>query len=879
MIRGEEQQDHRRTERDAEVSGSASPLYSLIEQAREQTEQTRLVLEQKSSLPQADFIPGYTVQREIYRGGQGIVYEAIQHRGRRRVALKVLRDGALAGPVEQMRFKREVKILAQFQHPNIVRLYEGGAVDGKLFYAMDFVDGLPFDAYLRHTNCSIKDTLRLVEKIAEAVHAAHLKGFVHRDLKPANIRVDTSGDPHLLDFGLAKLVQGSFDSLSGVSITVSGQFMGSLPWAAPEQVDGSPEGVDIRTDVYALGVILFHGLTGQFPYEVVGSMRGIVDQIVHSKPPRPSEVLEAIDDDVDTIILKCLNKEPGRRYQSAGELAEDIRHYLRGEPIAAKRDSTWYLLRKAAKRHQTVAIVSTAFALATLMYAATMTHLYRRARDSEQESHLAATKADLASQELQTVLESFVDSASKKLGRIPGARDVRQELNEMAYAQLLRLNQQQHHSPVLSTTLARSTALLADIAQSIGDLQGARQHTLRSKELYQQAAAEDSADLDLQADYSIALVRQGDIAGLLGLSEEKAECYRQAMAMDRKLVALAPENRRFLDNLAWSCDRVAMLYRVSGQTEEASRLHDEMLDLGMRLVDRYPESASAHWTKFSAYWQRVNAAQTVSDWRAFVVTAEDALASGRKVLELEPLNPNYLERVSRSLAHLCWAYSCNGKPEQALALAGEAQRGIDRLVALNAIDPAEVSELSTVYACHAQAAAKMGDNETERQAVQEAIDVLEEASRRRPGDSGVLAKLSQFTAHKARLALAAADDSTARVHSEKALRLATKAMQDPHVDEEALETIAAVLAENPLPEFRDTAGAVRAYEQIRSLPGFHRDVSFLEAYARMLAADGQFDRAHAIADEGLARLPEGDGFLRVRLEGIRQTGSRSSTNP
>lgn len=879
MIRGKEEPGHPQMDRPVEVDGSASILQSFIEHARQQTEQTRAVLEQTISLPQSDFIPGYTVLREIHRGGQGIVYEATQHRGRRRVALKVLRDGALAGPVEQLRFKREVQILAQFQHPNIVRLYEGGAVDGKLFYAMDFVDGLPFDTYLRQTRCTIKDTLRLVEKIAEAVHAAHLKGFVHRDLKPANIRVGTSGDPHLLDFGLAKLVQGSLDSLSGASITVTGQFMGSLPWAAPEQVDGTPEGVDIRTDVYALGVILYHGLTGQYPYEVIGSMRGIVDHIVNSEPPRPSTVQEGIDDDVDTIVLKCLNKERERRYQSAGELAEDIRHYLSGEPIAAKRESTWYLLRKAAERHRSFAVASSVFAMATVMYAATMTQMYRRARHSELESKLAATKADLESQELQTVLESFVDSASRKLGRIPGAREVRQELNEIAYEQLHRLIHQHESSPGLSATLARSTALLADIAQAIGDQQAARQHTLKSRELYQEAASQDPANLDLQADYSIALVRQGDIAALLGLNEEKSECYHQAMAMDRKLVALAPENQRFLDNLAWSCDRVAMLYRLSGRTEEASRLHEEMLDLGSRLVDRHPDSAAAHWTKFSAYWQQVNAAQSMSDWQAFVAKAEDALASGRKVLELEPLNPNYLERVSRSLAHLCWLYSCNGDPQQALALAGEAQRGIDRLVALNAIDPAEVPDLSTVYACHAQASAKMGDNEAERQTVQQAIDVLEEANRRRPGDSHILAKLSQFTAHKARLALATTDDATARVQSEKALRLASEALQDPIAGEEALEAVAAVMAGNAMPEFRDTAGAVIAYERIRNLPGFHRDVSYLEAYARMLAADGQLERAHAIADEGLAQLPKGESFLRARLENLKQAGSASATSP
>lgn len=334
----------------------------------------------------AVLIPGFEILKEIHRGGQGVVYEATQTRTRRRVALKVMRGGASAGDIERIRFEREAMVLAQFQHPNIVRLYEGGAVDGCLYYAMDFVEGLPFDAYVRQAKCSLRDILNLMGKIAGAVHAAHLKGIVHRDLEPSNIRIGDDGEPHLLDFGLAKLLRVDVAMQDQHSVTTTGQFMGSLPWAAPEQVDGSPDGVDIRTDVYALGLLLFRALTGQPPYDVVGPVRRVMDNIVHSEPPRPSALRSTVDDDVDTVVLKCLQKDPERRYQIAGALQKDIEHYLDGKPIDAKRDSTLYVLRMALRRYRRLTILSVASGLAITGFAIAMFVLAGRIRDERDAS-------------------------------------------------------------------------------------------------------------------------------------------------------------------------------------------------------------------------------------------------------------------------------------------------------------------------------------------------------------------------------------------------------------------------------------------------------------------------------------------------------------
>src|SRR5262249_48569959 len=163
----------------------------------------------------------------------------------------------------------------------------------------------------------------LFAKICDGVNAAHLRGVIHRDLKPGNILVDDRGEPHVLDFGLAKLTQDADGTSATQVMTTTGQFVGSLPWTSPEQAEGRTESLDIRTDVYSLGVVLYQLLTGRFPYPVSGPIREVVHHIANTNPIRPSTIQRLIDRELETILLKCLAKAPDRRYQSAGELARD----------------------------------------------------------------------------------------------------------------------------------------------------------------------------------------------------------------------------------------------------------------------------------------------------------------------------------------------------------------------------------------------------------------------------------------------------------------------------------------------------------------------------------------------------------------------------
>jgi eukaryotic-like serine/threonine-protein kinase len=363
-----------------------------------------------TSLP-PDLFPGYQLLRELRRGGQGVVYQALHKGTKRKVAIKVLREGPFASTKERARFEREIEILAQLNHPNIVTIHDSGITASTTstgatvasfggssaassstppplspsspgamhYFVMDYISGQSLDSWLAGSKRSLKEVLDTFTKICDAINSAHLKGIIHRDLKPSNIRVDANNEPHILDFGLAKSAGDS----QAEAMTMTGDFLGSLHWASPEQAEGAVAKIDVRTDVYSIGVMMYHALTGRFPYAVIGNVRDVLDNILKSEPARPSTTKTAtrvrIDDEVETIVLKCLSKERERRYQNAGELGKDLRNYLGGQPIEAKRDSGWYVIRKMASRHRATAGTAIVIAVAVLGAAIISTVFWRRA--------------------------------------------------------------------------------------------------------------------------------------------------------------------------------------------------------------------------------------------------------------------------------------------------------------------------------------------------------------------------------------------------------------------------------------------------------------------------------------------------------------------
>jgi WD40 repeat protein len=285
----------------------------------------------------------YELRSVLGRGGMGVVYKAKQLSLNRLVALKMIRAGAWAGDEEVRRFRNEAEAVANLDHPQIVTIHEVGQCDGQHYFSMKLVDGPSLAERLDRYTRDPRSAAQLMAEVARAVHHAHQRGILHRDLKPSNILLDAEGRPQVTDFGLAKRMEGDHE------LSVSGAIVGTPAYMSPEQATGSRRAITTAADVYGLGTILYATLTGRAPF-VADSVPELLEQVRDQPPERPSMANLRVDRDIETICLKCLEKDPRQRYDSPAALADDLERYLRGEPILARRAGAWERAVKWARR-------------------------------------------------------------------------------------------------------------------------------------------------------------------------------------------------------------------------------------------------------------------------------------------------------------------------------------------------------------------------------------------------------------------------------------------------------------------------------------------------------------------------------------------------
>ncbi len=325
----------------------------------------------------------YEIVEFLARGGMGAVYRARQKRPRRDVALKMLAGGSLASPRQRKRFEREAQAVAQLHHPAIVPIYEYGEIAGHPYFTMEYVEGVNLRDYVRRLKPDPKEICRLMVEVCEAIHYAHECGVIHRDLKPGNIIVEPSGRPRVLDFGLSRSSVRGEQSL----LTATGDFLGTPRYMSPEQALGQPSKVDRRSDVYALGIILYELLTGMTPYPV-DHVQGleVYQLICEADPIPPRDVNPNMPRDLEVIILTAIAKEKDRRYRTVRALARDLERFLEDRPILARPATWWYRLRKWAWRNR-AALTPVAISAFVLAAVATVL-LYQVASESRRADRL-----------------------------------------------------------------------------------------------------------------------------------------------------------------------------------------------------------------------------------------------------------------------------------------------------------------------------------------------------------------------------------------------------------------------------------------------------------------------------------------------------------
>ena len=517
-----------------------------------------VVVEAVQPIPEA--IGRYRILRVIGEGGMGVVYEAEQDQPRRHVALKVIRPGLASAQILR-RFDRESQALARLHHVGIAQIYEAGSAETshepQPYFAMEFIHGTPLRQYVDSKHLGTNERLEIMAKICEAVEHAHQNGIIHRDLKPGNILVDETGQPKILDFGVARLTDCDAQVTKQTDL---GQLVGTLAYMSPEQVLGDTGQLDSRSDVYALGVILYELLAQRLPYEISDKLYEAVRTIREEDPKRLSSISRTFRGDVETIVSKALEKDKARRYTSAAAMEGDIRKYLADEPITARPASAAYQLRKFAQRNKT--LVGAAAVVFAVLVAGVVVSTSEAVR---------AGRAERMSEAVNDFLENdLLAQASASTQASPSTRpdphlEVRTALDRAAAKIGGKFDQQPEVEAAIRDTIGRTYLDLGLYPEARSQLE--RALDLRRRVL----GARDPKTLKSISDLGTAILRQGKFP-------EAEVLLNQAVAIQRRV--LGPEHPDTLISML----RLALIYDDEANYMQAEALDRQILEIQHRVL-------------------------------------------------------------------------------------------------------------------------------------------------------------------------------------------------------------------------------------------------------------------------------------------------------
>jgi non-specific serine/threonine protein kinase/serine/threonine-protein kinase len=711
----------------------------------------------------------YELVRELGRGGMGTVFLARRVDGQfdHHVAIKVIRQAFLRDHLEEQ-FRRERQILATLTHPNIARLLDGGISDqDELFAVMEYVEGEPLLAYVNRVGLSVRDRLALFVRVCGAVAYAHSKLVVHRDLKPSNILVTADGDPRLVDFGLAKVVDDTLSEDGGLQ-TVAGFRAFTPAYAAPEQIGGEP--VTTAADIYSLGVVLSELLTGAKPFDVEHkSVSEIVRILGSTTPAKPSELVGArptgvpstmgpattgdLRGDLDNIVLTAVERDPQARYGSVSALADDVERFLHDRPVLARPQTAVYRLRKFVSRHR-IAVAASAVMVVAL--AAALVLALWQAQVARQERDRATRRFD----DVRRLANDLLFELGPRIERLRGATEAREVLLARALTYLDSLSREAAGDIGLRLELAAAYEKIGDLqgnptnpnlvaldasiasyekAQQLrraaleqgaadrasrrqlaenhrvlgtvyaqaNDFERSTQELNAALSAYERLAAEDPADADLNG--AIARVLHD-----LGRNESNTKRYRNALPYFERAIAMAgraraqePRSLPLLTLVADTHSQNGLALSWEGRQREAEAEMSRAASLLEPAATEYPDDTRVSGGLWSVYWVTSTVYEEQDDRKSHVF-ASRALDVARAELARDPANERARQQVARSLSRLGQTSTNIGQQAEALGYLEEACANLRALASGDVRNGRLRSDLALALTRLADAKAKNG---------------------------------------------------------------------------------------------------------------------------------------------------------------------------
>jgi eukaryotic-like serine/threonine-protein kinase len=745
-----------------------------------------------------DKIPGYEILGELGRGGMGVVYKARQAGLNRLCALKMILAGGLASADAIARFKIEAEAIAHLQHPNIVQVYEIGEAADCPYFSLEFVDGSNLQAKIAATPQGSVETARLMQQICQGVEAAHKRGVLHRDLKPANVLLTKDNIPKITDFGLAKRIEEKDQGQ-----TRTGAILGTPSYMAPEQAMGRAKEVGPAADIYSLGAVLYDMLTGRPPFRGETVM-DTLNQVQKLEPLPPRDLVPKVPLDLQTICLKALEKDPKKRYETAGAMADDLRRFLAGEPILARPTPAWERAAKWARRRPALAtaISVSSVALITVLtlgglwlntqrvWAAdraaaavqresAANELAKVSRErADQQAEIARQKEAMAiaeknrreeAERLQgladkhfkqartAVNEMLKNVGGRELRFDPGMELVRRGLVTKALDFYLDFLKDRDTDPSLQAETADADFLVGNVYRDLGQYDDSMAHYKQALKRYDELQRENPSKAGFRFGVAEATMEIANTQLLQGQFQQSEKGYRQAISLFGPLAREFPAELIYRDDTASSFDNLGSICLKLGRYKEAEANFDEALKMrGALMAEGFKDAESRNRL---ARLQRNRAALLVKLDR--LGEAEKALLASRdiaKTLSKEvPDVPDYAADWALSCMNLAICYGKLGKSQPAVDALREAIGILEGLKSDYPRTPVFGQDLARA---HNELGIVYGNSDKIQQAHDEfvrAVEILRQ----------VLAKQPNLAAARLQLAQSRISLGTALFHMEK----------------------------------------------------------------------------------------------------------------